>query len=61
MRTFVIMLVLVGFCGANGVANAEQTGGCKMCRDQQKACLANYSPKTCKTEYDVCVKTCGRR
>lgn len=34
---------------------------CKICRDQQKACSANYSGKTCKAEYDVCMKSCRKK
>ena len=51
----VVMLVLVGFCGTNHAARAEQSNACKQCRDQQKACMANYAGPTCKTEYDRCI------
>jgi hypothetical protein len=55
------VLVLFGVCIANNAAQAEQSNSCKQCRDQQKACMSNYSAKTCKTEYDICVKGCQRK
>jgi hypothetical protein len=39
-------------------AHAAQSSGCKQCQDQRRACMANYSGKTCKTEYDICLKGC---
>ncbi len=56
------VLVLFGFCIAgNKVVQAEQSSSCKQCRDQQRACMSNYSAKTCKTEYDICMKGCQRK
>jgi hypothetical protein len=40
------------------VASAAPSNACKQCRDQQRACAANYSAKTCKGEYDICMKGC---
>jgi hypothetical protein len=42
-------------------AQAEQSNSCKQCRDQQQACAKNYSAKTCKAEYDMCLKSCQRK
>ncbi len=55
------LLILVGFCGAGNAARAEESNSCKQCRDQQRACMANYSAKTCKTEYEICIKSCQRK
>ena len=41
-------------------AQAEQLNSCKQCRDQQQACAKNYSAKTCKAEYDMCMKSCRK-
>jgi len=41
-------------------AQAEQSNSCKQCRDQQQACAKNYSAKTCKAEYDMCLKSCKK-
>ena len=58
----VVMLVFIGFCNTNTPVRAEQSSSCqKQCRDQQRACTANYLAKTCKTEYDICMKVCGRK
>jgi hypothetical protein len=47
-------LLLSGF-------QAQAADECKACRDQQKACSANYSGKTCKVEYDLCMKSCRKK
>ena len=57
----VFLLILAGFCGAGNAARAEESSSCKQCRDQQRACMANYSAKTCKTEYEICIKSCQRK
>ena len=57
----VLLLILVGFCAAGSAAGAEESSSCQKCRDQQRACMANYSGKTCKTEYDICIKACQRK
>jgi hypothetical protein len=44
--------------GVTSTAQGAQSSGCKQCQDQQRACMANYSGKTCKTEYDICMKGC---
>jgi hypothetical protein len=40
------------------VASAAPSNACRQCQDQQRACAANYSAKTCKGEYDICMKGC---
>ena len=57
--TSVALLTLMFVCGNAGAMRAEQAKTCQAsCRDQQKACAANYQPKTCKAEYDRCMKSC---
>jgi hypothetical protein len=40
---------------------AQAQSSCKVCADQQKACMQNYGGPTCKTEYQMCVKSCGKK
>jgi hypothetical protein len=56
-----IIIVLLSFCSVTTAARAEQSNSCKQCRDQQQACSKNYSAKTCKTEYDICMKGCQKK
>jgi len=59
MRLFVTALtMLIGTCCSN-VARAEQPS-CKVCADQQKACMKNYAGPTCKSEYQMCMKSCKK-
>jgi len=34
---------------------------CRQCREQQQACLKNYSAKVCKNEYDICMRGCQKK
>ena len=54
-----IIVVLLSVCSITTAARAESST-CKQCRDQQQACAKNYSAKTCKTEYDICMKSCQK-
>src|SRR5215510_2844740 len=54
------IIVLRSFCSITAV-QAEQSNSCKQCREQQQACAKNYSAKTCKTEYDICMKGCQNK
>ena len=40
---------------------AESADACKKCGEQQTACRKNYSAKTCKTEFDICMKGCKQK
>ena len=53
------IIVLLSVCTITA-ARAEQST-CKQCREQQQACAKNYSAKTCKTEYDICMKSCQKK
>ena len=54
----VVVLMLAGFCAASGFVQAQST--CAQCRDQLNRCNKNYPGKTCKTEYDICMKGCKK-
>jgi hypothetical protein len=61
MRIFAItLLMLVGLFGTNNAVLAQQSS-CKMCADQQRACMKNYAWPTCKTEYQMCIKSCRKK
>jgi polyferredoxin len=56
-----VILMLLSFSIINTTVRAEQSNDCKQCREQQRACTKNYSAKVCKTEYDICLKSCQRK
>jgi hypothetical protein len=61
MRIFALaLLMLASFCAANHPAQAQQTT-CKVCAEQQRACMKNYAGPTCKSEYRMCMKSCGKK
>jgi hypothetical protein len=53
--------VLLSLASITTAAQAQQSNACKQCREQQRACAKNYAAKTCKTEYDICMKSCQRK
>jgi hypothetical protein len=60
MRIFAMTLVVfVGSFAANGAAQAQSS--CKVCSEQQAACMKNYAGPTCKSEYKMCMKSCGKK
>jgi hypothetical protein len=59
MRTFA-MVWLIGVVGNLGSALAGQPS-CKVCAEQQKACMKNYAGPTCRSEYQMCMKSCGKK
>jgi hypothetical protein len=60
MRILAIALLMAGFYGAADAAQA-QPSSCKICSDQQQACMKNYAGPTCKSEYKMCMKSCGKK
>ena len=60
MRAIVTVVMVLLFGGVTTV-QAEQSNSCKQCREQQQACTKNYAAKTCKTEYDICMKGCQKK
>jgi hypothetical protein len=55
----ITLLVLAGLFAANYAAQAQTS--CKVCSDQQAACMKNYAGPTCKSEYKMCMKSCGKK
>jgi hypothetical protein len=60
MKTLAKILLVGGLCGAYGTAQAQQSS-CKICGEQQRACMKSYAGPTCKSEYQMCMKSCGKR
>ncbi|RZN11476.1 hypothetical protein CWO91_08600 [Bradyrhizobium genosp. SA-3] len=59
MRNAALMLsVLTGLFALNATAQAQTS--CKICAEQQKACMKNYAGPACKTEYQMCLKACKK-
>jgi hypothetical protein len=58
MRATVLTLsALVVLLAADGPALPQS---CKDCAEQQKACMKNYAGPACKTEYQICIKSCKK-
>jgi hypothetical protein len=61
MRAYVIVLLSLLCLGCeNNLAIAQASNNCKVCSDQQQACMKNYAGPTCKTEYRMCMKSCKK-
>jgi hypothetical protein len=61
MRTLALALLLFAVLyGANDAAQAQQSS-CKVCSEQRQACMKNYAGPTCKSEYQMCMKSCGKK
>jgi len=58
MRILAIALLLVGSFTSFEGARAQTS--CKVCAEQQKACMKNYAGPTCKSEYQMCMKSCKK-
>jgi hypothetical protein len=56
-RLVVIMSVVVGFLATDRSAQAQT---CKVCAEQRAACMKNYAGPACKTEYEMCIKSCKK-
>jgi len=61
LSTILAPLVLLYAMGVEGTAHAESAAGCKICRDQHRACVQAHSQAACKTELDFCLKTCAKK
>ena len=58
MRKVILALsALFVLLAAGGSALAQS---CKVCAEQQKACMKNYAGPACKTEYQNCMKSCKK-
>jgi len=59
MKTAAITLLMaIGTLASMATAHAQTS--CKVCADQQKACMKNYAGPTCKSEYQMCMKSCKK-
>jgi hypothetical protein len=56
----IITLAIFGLGVFADAGQAQQSNSCKVCRDQQQACMKNYAGPTCKTEYQMCTKSCKK-
>jgi hypothetical protein len=57
MRPLLLALsILAGCCIVASQVSAADS--CKVCSDQQRACMKNYAGPTCKTEFQMCMKAC---
>jgi hypothetical protein len=60
MRFLAIMLLTCAACFAAHTA-AQAQSSCKVCGEQRAACMKNYAGPTCKSEYKMCMKSCGKK
>jgi hypothetical protein len=59
MRLVTAALLFAGLYGATDAAQAQSS--CKVCSEQQRVCMKNYAGPTCKSEYRMCMKSCGTK
>ncbi len=57
MRRILLAVAMVGAI-ATFSDDARAADACKVCGDQQRACMKNYAGPTCKTEFQMCMKSC---
>jgi hypothetical protein len=58
MKTIVLTVsVLAAFVAFEREALAQT---CKVCAEQRAACMKNYAGPACKTEYQMCMKSCKK-
>jgi hypothetical protein len=57
----ITVFVLLNSFATDNAAWARSSNSCKQCSDEQKTCQANYSAATCKSQYDLCMKSCGKK
>ena len=53
-----ILLAAATVVGIAMFNDARAADACKVCSDQQRACMKNYAGPTCKTEFQMCMKSC---
>jgi len=57
-----LMLAFLAAVGAYAMLDTAQAqSSCKVCADQQKACVKSYGGPTCKTDYQMCMKSCRKK
>lgn len=57
VRAILLSLAIVS-SAAIVISDARAVDACKICSDQQRACMKNYAGPTCKTEFQMCMKSC---
>lgn len=57
-NVFLTLSVLTALFAVSTTAQAQTS--CKVCAEQQKACMKNYAGPACKTEYQMCLKACKK-
>ena len=55
-RAALVALAVTVLFAADRAAEAQTS--CKVCAEQRKACMKNYAGLACKTEYQICLKSC---
>jgi len=55
----IALLLMAGLYAASDAARAQSS--CKVCSEQPRACMKNYAGPTCKSEYQMCMKSCGKK
>jgi hypothetical protein len=58
MKKLVLILSALAALLAADCAAWAQT--CKVCAEQRAACMKNYAGPACKTEYQMCLKSCKK-
>ena len=58
-RLVMVFLLAVGAYATLDAALAQSS--CKACADRQKACVKSYGGATCKTDYQMCMKSCRKK
>jgi hypothetical protein len=57
----IIAITLIAAIGAYATFDAAHAQtSCKVCADQRAACMKNYAGPTCKSEYQMCMKSCKK-
>jgi hypothetical protein len=59
MRIIAIALLMV-VAKSTVFDAAHAQASCKVCAEQQQACMKNYAGPTCKSEYQMCMKSCKK-
>ena len=57
-KSGIALVAIVVLVGPQDTAYAQMGNACKVCSDQQRACMKNYGGPTCKTEFQMCMKSC---
>ncbi len=58
VRAILFALAVLGSASLLASDASAAADACKVCSDQQRACMKNYAGPTCKTEFQMCMKSC---